>query len=136
MPRYEYRCTACDQDLEVVQSFNDAALTECPACGGKLRRVFSPVGVVFKGAGFYKTDSRSGGGGVRDRAKEKVGNDAGADTSSKETVGAGAPAGGGSADATSSAAGSSTSTSTASSAGSSGSSGSSSSSGGSGTAAA
>ncbi|WP_239308258.1 MULTISPECIES: FmdB family zinc ribbon protein [unclassified Frankia] len=133
MPRYEYRCTACDNDLEVVQSFNDAALTECPACGGKLRRVFSSVGVVFKGAGFYKTDSRSGGGGARDRAKEKVSKEAGADTSGKETVGAGTPAGGGSVDATSSAASSSTSASTASSS-SSGSS--SSSSGGSSTAAA
>lgn len=58
MPTYEYACTACAERLEVVQSFTDSSLTECPACGGKLRKVFSPVGVVFKGSGFYKTDSR------------------------------------------------------------------------------
>ena len=59
MPTYEYACTACDHTLEAVQSFTDAALTECPVCGGALRKVFSAVGVVFKGSGFYKTDSRS-----------------------------------------------------------------------------
>jgi len=58
VPTYEYVCTECGQDLEVVQSFSDAALTECPQCSGKLRKRFSPVGVVFKGSGFYKTDSR------------------------------------------------------------------------------
>ena len=60
MPTYQYACTACGHELEAVQSFSDAALTECPACGGTLRKVFSAVGVVFKGSGFYKTDSRSG----------------------------------------------------------------------------
>jgi putative FmdB family regulatory protein len=60
MPTYEYRCTACGDQLEVVQSFSDDPLTKCPACKGKLRKLFSPVGVVFKGSGFYKTDSRSG----------------------------------------------------------------------------
>ena len=59
MPTYQYACTACGEPLEVVQSFSDAALTECPACGGQLRKVFSSVGVVFKGSGFYKTDSRA-----------------------------------------------------------------------------
>ena len=59
MPTYQYTCTACDQPLEVVQSFSDAALTECPACGGRLRKVYGAVGVVFKGSGFYKTDSRA-----------------------------------------------------------------------------
>ena len=66
MPTYQYACTACGEQLEAVQSFTDAALTECPACGGALRKVFSAVGVVFKGSGFYKTDSRqstSGKGG-------------------------------------------------------------------------
>ena len=61
MPTYQYTCTACEQPLEVVQSFSDAALTECPACGGRLRKVYGAVGVVFKGSGFYKTDSRSDG---------------------------------------------------------------------------
>ncbi len=59
MPTYQYACTACAEQLEAVQSFSDAALTTCPACGGTLRKVFSAVGVVFKGSGFYKTDSRS-----------------------------------------------------------------------------
>jgi putative FmdB family regulatory protein len=61
MPTYEYRCVKCGEHLEVVQSFKDAPLTECPQCAGELRKVFSPVGIVFKGSGFYKTDSRSGG---------------------------------------------------------------------------
>lgn len=60
MPTYEYRCTECGEELEVVQSFSDDPLTTCPVCSGKLRKLFSPVGVVFKGSGFYKNDSRSG----------------------------------------------------------------------------
>ena len=63
MPTYQYACTACGHELEAVQSFTDAALTECPECGGALRKVFSAVGVVFKGSGFYKTDSRSSSDG-------------------------------------------------------------------------
>ncbi|MDX6349879.1 MAG: hypothetical protein QOF84_4669 [Streptomyces sp.] len=59
MPTYQYQCTACGEGLEVVQKFTDDALTECPACDGRLRKVFSAVGVVFKGSGFYRTDSRS-----------------------------------------------------------------------------
>ena len=58
MPTYQYACTACHERLEAVQSFSDPALTECPACGGALRKVFSAVGVVFKGSGFYRNDSR------------------------------------------------------------------------------
>jgi putative FmdB family regulatory protein len=62
VPTYQYVCTECGQDLEAVQSFSDAALTECPACSGRLRKKFGSVGVVFKGSGFYRTDSRSGNG--------------------------------------------------------------------------
>lgn len=62
MPTYQYRCTACDHAFEQVQSFSDDALTVCPECSGKLRKVFNSVGVVFKGSGFYKTDSRSTNG--------------------------------------------------------------------------
>lgn len=60
MPTYQYACTACDHRFEAVQSFSDDALSTCPNCGGKLRKVFSSVGIVFKGSGFYRTDSRSG----------------------------------------------------------------------------
>ena len=62
MPTYEYACKECGEHVEVVQSFKDDALTECPACGGPLRKVFAPVGIVLKGSGFYKTDSRAAGG--------------------------------------------------------------------------
>ncbi|MCW6006870.1 FmdB family transcriptional regulator [Micromonospora sp. CPCC 205371] len=59
MPTYQYACTACGHQLEAVQSFADEPLTECPACEGRLRKLFGSVGVVFKGSGFYRTDSRS-----------------------------------------------------------------------------
>ena len=59
MPTYQYVCNDCGESLEAVQKFSDDALTECPACGGKLRKVYSAVGVVFKGSGFYRNDSRS-----------------------------------------------------------------------------
>ena len=58
MPTYQYRCTECGNDLEAVQKFSDPSLTECPTCHGQLRKVFNAVGVVFKGSGFYRTDSR------------------------------------------------------------------------------
>ncbi|HYN17810.1 MAG TPA: FmdB family zinc ribbon protein [Actinomycetes bacterium] len=58
MPTYEYACTECGDRTEVVRSFSDAPLTTCTVCGGPLRKVFSPVGIVFKGSGFYRTDSR------------------------------------------------------------------------------
>jgi putative FmdB family regulatory protein len=59
MPTYEYACRSCGEHLEVVQSFKDDALTDCPNCGGALRKVFGSIGITFKGSGFYKTDSRS-----------------------------------------------------------------------------
>lgn len=58
MPTYQYACTACGHQLEAVQSFTDQPLTECPACEGRLRKLFNSVGIVFKGSGFYRTDSR------------------------------------------------------------------------------
>jgi putative FmdB family regulatory protein len=61
VPTYQYACTECDHAFEQVQSFSEDALTVCPDCGGKLRKVFSAAGVVFKGSGFYRTDSRSSG---------------------------------------------------------------------------
>ena len=59
MPTYSYRCTECDNAFDIVQSFTDDTLTVCPTCGGKLRKVFSPIGVTFSGSGFYRTDSRA-----------------------------------------------------------------------------
>ena len=59
MPTYEYACSACGHEFEAIQSFSDAAITECPECKGEVRKVYSNVGVVFKGSGFYKTDSRT-----------------------------------------------------------------------------
>ncbi|WP_296603119.1 FmdB family zinc ribbon protein [Nocardioides sp.] len=59
MPTYQYACTECGHAFEQFQSFHDDALTECPACEGRLRKLFNAVGVVFKGSGFYRTDSRS-----------------------------------------------------------------------------
>ncbi|MFD1663144.1 FmdB family zinc ribbon protein [Streptomyces caeni] len=58
MPTYQYQCTECGEGLEAVQKFSDDALTECPSCGGRLKKVFSAVGIVFKGSGFYRNDSR------------------------------------------------------------------------------
>ncbi|RSN23383.1 FmdB family transcriptional regulator [Amycolatopsis sp. WAC 04169] len=58
MPTYQYACKECDHAFEAVQSFSDASLTVCPQCSGPLRKVFSSVGVVFKGSGFYRNDSR------------------------------------------------------------------------------
>lgn len=61
MPTYAYRCADCEHAFDIYQSFSDSALTECPECGGKLRKVFGSLGVTFNGSGFYRTDSRSGG---------------------------------------------------------------------------
>jgi putative FmdB family regulatory protein len=60
VPTYQYACTECGEQLEAVQSFSDPTLTECPNCSGKLRKVFNSVGIVFKGSGFYRNDSRPG----------------------------------------------------------------------------
>ncbi|ARF79004.1 FmdB family zinc ribbon protein [Kitasatospora aureofaciens] len=75
MPTYQYQCTECGNGLEAVQKFTDEALTTCPDCQGRLRKVFSAVGVVFKGSGFYRTDSRSS-------SSSSVGSSAGSSTSS------------------------------------------------------
>lgn len=73
MPRYQYACTECDEQLEVHQSFTDDALTVCPACQGRLRKVFNAVGVVFKGSGFYKTDSRQSASSANGSGKDSTG---------------------------------------------------------------
>jgi putative FmdB family regulatory protein len=77
MPTYQYRCTDCGHDLEAVQKFTDSALTECPNCRGQLRKVFNAVGVVFKGSGFYRNDSRpadatANGNGSKSESDTKI----------------------------------------------------------------
>jgi putative FmdB family regulatory protein len=63
VPTYSYACTECDNKFDAVQAFTDDALTSCPQCSGRLRKLFNSVGVVFKGSGFYRTDSRDSGKG-------------------------------------------------------------------------
>jgi putative FmdB family regulatory protein len=73
VPTYQYACTECDHRFDAVQAFSDPSLTVCPECGGKLRKVFSSVGIVFKGSEFYRTDSREGAGSAV--AKAEAGSD-------------------------------------------------------------
>jgi putative FmdB family regulatory protein len=97
VPTYQYACTACGERLEVVQRFSDEPLTVCPACAGRLRKVFSPVGVVFKGSGFYKTDSRAAAKsetGREAKAGTKDGQTSAASESKSDTKGDATPAGG------------------------------------------
>ena len=87
MPTYEYACKDCGEHLEVVQSFKDAPLTECGRCGGTLRKVFSAAGIIFKGSGYYVTDSRkAGSGGSSDGSSSSRSSD-GAGTSDKKSSG-------------------------------------------------
>ena len=96
MPTYQYRCTECGEDLEAVQKFSDAPLVTCPACGGRLRKVFNAVGVVFKGSGFYRTDSRAektATNGQKSSDRERVKADAGSSESSSKSTAAVSDAG-------------------------------------------
>jgi putative FmdB family regulatory protein len=94
VPTYQYTCTECGEPVEAVQKFTDAPLTVCAACGGRLRKVFSPVGIVFKGSGFYRTDSRNGSGKPATAVKDKP-----ADSSSPSSPGESSSGGNGSAGA-------------------------------------
>ncbi|MBC3190010.1 FmdB family transcriptional regulator [Pseudonocardia sp. C8] len=109
MPTYQYACTACDHRFEAVQAFSDDALTTCPNCEGKLRKVFSSVGIVFKGSGFYRTDSRSGsvsGNGSSDSSsKSESTSSSSSSTSSSSSSGGSSSAGGSSSSSTPAAAG-------------------------------
>ena len=89
MPTYEYACAECGERLEAVQKFSDDPLTECPACAGRLRKVFSPVGIVFKGSGFYRTDSRSS---ATNGSRDKQPNGSSSDSSSASEKSSGADA--------------------------------------------
>ncbi|MEU5409633.1 FmdB family zinc ribbon protein [Nocardia asteroides] len=89
MPTYSYACTECDNRFDIVQSFSDDTLTECPQCSGKLRKLFNSVGIVFKGSGFYRTDSRGGASTASEPAKssssDSSGNGSSAATSTSST---------------------------------------------------
>ncbi len=73
VPTYSYACTQCDNRFDIVQSFSDESLTVCPECSGKLRKLFNSVGIVFKGSGFYRTDSRGGASTASEPAKSDNG---------------------------------------------------------------
>jgi putative FmdB family regulatory protein len=87
VPTYEYACAECGERLEAVQKFTDDPLTVCPACGGKLRKLFSAVGIVFKGSGFYRNDSRVS---ASNGSKDKVLNGSSSDSSSTSEKSSGA----------------------------------------------
>ena len=122
MPTYEYRCKTCEHEFEIVQAFTDASLTECPECGGVLKKVFGNVGITFKGSGFYKTDSRSAGsfGSTRDADRSDTGSSSSSSSSKSSSSGGDGAAStskgsgdGGSAGASSTSSASSSSSSTA-----------------------
>ncbi|MEV7694055.1 FmdB family zinc ribbon protein [Microbacterium sp. NPDC089189] len=98
MPTYAYACTHCGHRFDAVQSFTDATLTECPECGGALRKEYGSIGVTFNGSGFYRTDSRAGGAsakdggsGSKDGGSTSKSGDSGS-TSASSSSGASAPA--------------------------------------------
>ena len=116
MPNYSYACTECDNRFDAVQAFTDDALTTCPECSGRLRKLFNSVGVVFKGSGFYRNDSRESGkgsasaGADKSSGSEKSGSEksgsessnSGKSSTSEKSSGSGAPSSSGSTAAASS----------------------------------
>src|SRR6187455_1522562 len=103
MPTYEYACQSCGTHLEVFQRFSEDSLTECPKCGGPLRKVFHPAGILFKGSGFYQTDSRSsvgagskGASGGEGGSGSATGSGSDSGSGSKSGAGAGSSSGEGS----------------------------------------
>ena len=99
MPTYSYACTECDNRFDAVQAFTDDALTTCPQCSGRLRKLFNSVGVVFKGSGFYRTDSRDSGKSSASVSAEKSSSsessgpsDAGSSASGASKAGSSTPA--------------------------------------------
>ncbi len=89
MPTYSYACTECEHRFDTVQSFSDPALTGCPQCSGRLRKLFSSVGIVFKGSGFYRTDSRASSASkdAKESASKESVESTGKDAPAKETSG-------------------------------------------------
>ncbi|MFJ9687570.1 FmdB family zinc ribbon protein [Streptomyces bacillaris] len=85
MPTYQYQCTECGEGLEAVQKFTDDALTVCPSCDGRLKKVFSAVGIVFKGSGFYRNDSRGSSSSSTPASSTSKSSDSGSSSSSTST---------------------------------------------------
>ncbi|MGW2418036.1 FmdB family zinc ribbon protein [Streptomyces sp. NPDC001709] len=104
MPTYQYQCTECGEGLEAVQKFTDDALTECPNCGGRLKKVFSAVGIVFKGSGFYRNDSRGSTSSSSPASKSSSTSSAGSSSSESKSSSASSSSTGSSSSASSSAA--------------------------------
>jgi putative FmdB family regulatory protein len=94
VPTYQYTCVECGEPVEAVQKFTDAPLTVCDACGGRLRKVFSPVGIVFKGSGFYRTDSRKNPTSTVPAEKEKSSDSGSSSSSSSSSADSGSGANG------------------------------------------
>ncbi|ROT32030.1 FmdB family zinc ribbon protein [Micromonospora sp. HM5-17] len=114
MPTYQYACTECGHQLEAVQSFSDEPLTECPACQGRLRKLFNSVGIVFKGSGFYRTDSRNNGANGGSTTSDSTRSSATSSGSNGGANSSGSANGSGGGSGTTSGAASSTSTASAS----------------------
>ncbi|MFF9087232.1 FmdB family zinc ribbon protein [Streptomyces sp. NPDC014991] len=104
MPTYQYQCTECGDGLEAVQKFTDDALTECPSCQGRLKKVFSAVGIVFKGSGFYRNDSRGSTSSSTPASKPSSGSSSDSKASSSTTSSSGSASSGSGSSSSSSAA--------------------------------
>ncbi|MFJ4977477.1 FmdB family zinc ribbon protein [Streptomyces coeruleorubidus] len=104
MPTYQYQCTECGEGLEAVQKFTDDALTECPSCKGRLKKVFSAVGIVFKGSGFYRNDSRGSSSSSTPASKSSSTSSSSSDSGSGSSSGSSSSSGTGSSTSSSTAA--------------------------------
>ncbi|MEU6230680.1 FmdB family zinc ribbon protein [Streptomyces sp. NPDC047042] len=114
MPTYQYQCTECGEGLEAVQKFTDDALTECPACNGRLKKVFSAVGIVFKGSGFYRNDSRGSSSSSAPASKPSTASSSTSSSSDSSSSSSSSSSSGSSSSSSSSSSGSSSSSSTSS----------------------
>ncbi|MCP8707253.1 zinc ribbon domain-containing protein [Streptomyces thermocarboxydus] len=101
MPTYQYQCTECGEGLEAVQKFTDDALTECPSCQGRLKKVFSAVGIVFKGSGFYRNDSRGSSSSSSPASSKSSGSSSSSSSSSDSGAGSSSSSSGSSGSSTS-----------------------------------
>ncbi|MBY6351385.1 FmdB family zinc ribbon protein [Rhodococcoides corynebacterioides] len=113
MPTYSYACTECDNRFDIVQSFSDDSLTVCPQCSGKLRKLFNTVGIVFKGSGFYRNDSRGSSSSSESAGSESSSSKESSSSSDKSSSGSSAPSTSSSSGSTGSSSSSSSTSSTA-----------------------